>query len=107
MIAVLTLHVRTENHISLIDFLISQMSFARDRLYKGYLLRRMATIVSTVKTREIVPHLSCLTDHDRVRLTSEAESVHVPFVSDNLIMICFIIILLIMMLHTEEETTET
>lgn len=42
------------------------MSFASDKLYKGYLRRKMATIVSTVKTSEIIPHLPCLTDHDRV-----------------------------------------
>lgn len=49
------------------------MSFARDKLYKGYLLKNMSTIVSTVKTREIVPHLSCLTDHDRVSLKNSTE----------------------------------
>lgn len=42
------------------------MTFASDRLYKGYLRRNMPTIVTKVKVREIVPHLPCLTDHDRV-----------------------------------------
>lgn len=42
------------------------MTFASDKLYKGYLRRNMPTIVSKVKVREIVPHLPCLTDHDRV-----------------------------------------
>lgn len=42
------------------------MTFASDKLYKGYLRRNMPTIVSTVKVGEIIPHLPCLTDHDRV-----------------------------------------
>lgn len=43
-----------------------QMTLASEQLYKGYLKRNMPTIVSRVKVREIVPHLPCLTDHDRV-----------------------------------------
>lgn len=49
-----------------VHFLIPQMTFASDKLYKGYLRRNMPTIVSKVKVREIIPHLPCLTDHDRV-----------------------------------------
>lgn len=43
-----------------------QMTFASEQLYKGYLRRNMPTIVTKVKVREVVPHLPCLTDHDRV-----------------------------------------
>lgn len=42
------------------------MTFASDHLYKGYLRRNMPTIVSRVNPTEIIPHLPCLTDHDRV-----------------------------------------
>ncbi|XP_061842739.1 uncharacterized protein [Nerophis lumbriciformis] len=41
------------------------MSFASDKLYNGYLRTNMPTIVSTVKVREMVVHLPCLTAHDR------------------------------------------
>nr|AVJ47494.1 mitochondrial antiviral signaling protein [Miichthys miiuy] len=50
------------------------MSSAKDKLYKGYLLKKMPTIVSTVKTREIVPHLSCLTDHDRENIEAKRDT---------------------------------
>ncbi|KAG8013060.1 Mitochondrial antiviral-signaling protein [Nibea albiflora] len=50
------------------------MSYARDKLYKGYLLKKMPAIVSTVKTREIVPHLSCLTDHDRENIEAKRDT---------------------------------
>lgn len=49
-----------------VHFLVSQMTFASEKLYSGYLRRNMPTIVSRVKVREIIPYLSCLTDHDRV-----------------------------------------
>lgn len=49
-----------------VHFLVSQMTFASDKLYNGYLRRNMPTIVSKVKVREIIPYLPCLTDHDRV-----------------------------------------
>ncbi|XP_076605675.1 mitochondrial antiviral-signaling protein [Chaetodon auriga] len=49
------------------------MSFANDKLYKGYLLRNMPTIVSKVKVREIVTHLPCLTDHDRENIEAKRE----------------------------------
>lgn len=42
------------------------MTFASDKLYKGYLRRNMPTIVSTVKVGQFISHLPCLTDHDRV-----------------------------------------
>lgn len=32
----------------------------------------MPTIVTTVKVREIVPHLPCLSDHDRVGFSKSA-----------------------------------
>ncbi|XP_061741720.1 cell surface glycoprotein 1-like [Nerophis ophidion] len=41
------------------------MSFASEKLYNGYLRTNMPTIVSTVKVREMVVHLPCLTAHDR------------------------------------------
>ncbi|XP_070698168.1 mitochondrial antiviral-signaling protein [Pempheris klunzingeri] len=50
------------------------MSFANDQLFKGYLRRNMATIASTVKVREIVPHLPCLTDHDRENIEAKKET---------------------------------
>ena len=42
------------------------MPFASDRLYDGYIRRNMGTIVRLIKVREIVSHLPCLTDSDRV-----------------------------------------
>uniref|UniRef100_A0A3Q3NMU6 Mitochondrial antiviral-signaling protein n=1 Tax=Labrus bergylta TaxID=56723 RepID=A0A3Q3NMU6_9LABR len=50
------------------------MSFARDKLYSGYLRRKMPTIVSTVKVKEIIPHLPCLTDHDRENIEAKRET---------------------------------
>ncbi|XP_060918761.1 mitochondrial antiviral-signaling protein isoform X2 [Labrus mixtus] len=50
------------------------MSFARDKLYSGYLRRKMPIIVSTVKVREIIPHLPCLTDHDRENIEAKRET---------------------------------
>nr|XP_020459889.1 mitochondrial antiviral-signaling protein isoform X2 [Monopterus albus]XP_020459890.1 mitochondrial antiviral-signaling protein isoform X2 [Monopterus albus] len=47
--------------------------FARDKLYNGYLRRNLPTIVSTVKVREIVVHLPCLTDHDRETIEAKRE----------------------------------
>lgn len=44
-----------------------QMSFASDQLANGYLRTNMPTIVTKVKVRQIVVHLPCLTDYDRVR----------------------------------------
>ncbi|KAM9341586.1 mitochondrial antiviral-signaling protein [Symphorus nematophorus] len=49
------------------------MSFASDKLYKGYLRRNMPTIASKVKVREIVPHLPCLTDHDKENIEAKRE----------------------------------
>lgn len=49
------------------------MSFANDKLYKGYLVRNMSTIVTRVKVREIVTRLPCLSDHDRVGVISFKE----------------------------------
>uniref|UniRef100_A0A3P8W014 Pollen-specific leucine-rich repeat extensin-like protein 1 n=1 Tax=Cynoglossus semilaevis TaxID=244447 RepID=A0A3P8W014_CYNSE len=43
------------------------MSYASDKLYNGYLRRKMPTIVSKVKVREIIVHLPCLTAHDRAK----------------------------------------
>uniref|UniRef100_UPI0037E95930 mitochondrial antiviral-signaling protein isoform X2 n=1 Tax=Semicossyphus pulcher TaxID=241346 RepID=UPI0037E95930 len=50
------------------------MSFAREKLYNGYLRRNMPTIVSRVKVREIIPHLPCLTDHDRENIEAKRET---------------------------------
>lgn len=50
------------------------MTFASEQLYKGYLRRNMPTIVTKVKVREVVPHLPCLTDHDRVGTPPPAPS---------------------------------
>ncbi|XP_041669477.1 mitochondrial antiviral-signaling protein isoform X1 [Cheilinus undulatus] len=50
------------------------MAYARDKLYKGYLRRNMPTIVSKVKVREILPHLPCLTDHDRETVEAKRET---------------------------------
>ncbi|XP_026163301.1 mitochondrial antiviral-signaling protein isoform X2 [Mastacembelus armatus] len=50
------------------------MSFARDRLYNGYLRNNMSAIVSTVKVREIIVHLPCLTDHDRETIEAKRET---------------------------------
>lgn len=60
----------TDLVFTICHFLISQMTFATDKLYKGYLRRNMPTIVSMVKVREIIPYLPCLTDHDRVGFIS-------------------------------------
>ncbi|XP_007569591.1 mitochondrial antiviral-signaling protein [Poecilia formosa] len=50
------------------------MSFARDRLYNGYLRQNMPAIVSRVKVREIVPYLPCLTSHDRENIEAKRET---------------------------------
>ncbi|XP_057714832.1 mitochondrial antiviral-signaling protein [Corythoichthys intestinalis] len=50
------------------------MSYAGDRLYDGYLRTNMPTIVSTVKAREIVVHLPCLTAHDRECIEAKRET---------------------------------
>ncbi|XP_077395703.1 mitochondrial antiviral-signaling protein [Festucalex cinctus] len=49
------------------------MSFAQDKLYDGYLRTNMPTIVSTVKVREIMVHLPCLTSHDRETIEAKRE----------------------------------
>ncbi|KAM9842031.1 mitochondrial antiviral-signaling protein [Aulostomus maculatus] len=49
------------------------MTFASDKLYNGYLRRKMPTIVSKVKVREIVVHLPCLTAHDRENIEAKRE----------------------------------
>ncbi|XP_053191787.1 mitochondrial antiviral-signaling protein isoform X2 [Scomber japonicus] len=50
------------------------MSFASDKLYNGYLRKKMSTIVSTVKVREIMVHLPCLTAHDRETIEAKRET---------------------------------
>ncbi|XP_074548962.1 mitochondrial antiviral-signaling protein isoform X2 [Halichoeres trimaculatus] len=50
------------------------MSHARDKLYNGYLRRNMPKIVSSVKVKEIIPHLPCLTDHDRENIEAKRET---------------------------------
>ncbi|KAJ8271815.1 hypothetical protein COCON_G00106740 [Conger conger] len=51
-----------------------RMSFASDRLYDGYIRRNMGTLVSKVKVREIMPHLSCLTPSDRDEIDAKRET---------------------------------
>ncbi|XP_061600277.1 mitochondrial antiviral-signaling protein [Cololabis saira] len=50
------------------------MPFAADKLYNGYLRRKMPTIVSKVKVREIMIHLPCLTGHDRDTIEAKRET---------------------------------
>ncbi|XP_013873474.1 mitochondrial antiviral-signaling protein [Austrofundulus limnaeus] len=50
------------------------MSFASDKLWDGYLRRNMSTIVSKVKVGEIMPHLPCLTTHDRENIQAKRET---------------------------------
>ncbi|KAM7403663.1 hypothetical protein PAMA_004211 [Pampus argenteus] len=50
------------------------MSFISDKLYNGYLRRKMPVIVSKVKVREIIIHLPCLTDHDKDTIEAKRES---------------------------------
>ncbi|XP_060938609.1 mitochondrial antiviral-signaling protein [Limanda limanda] len=50
------------------------MSFASDKLYNGYLRRRMPAIVSKVKVREVIVHLPCLTTHDRENIEAKRET---------------------------------
>lgn len=47
------------------------MSFANEELYKGYMRTNMPRIVTTVKPREIIIHLPCLTDHDREQIEAK------------------------------------
>ncbi|XP_077416127.1 mitochondrial antiviral-signaling protein [Vanacampus margaritifer] len=49
------------------------MSFVQDKLYDGYLRTNMPTIVSSVKAREIMVHLPCLTSHDRETIEAKRE----------------------------------
>ncbi|CAB1457578.1 unnamed protein product [Pleuronectes platessa] len=51
-----------------------KMSFASDKLYNGYLRRRMPAIVSKVKVREVIVHLPCLTTHDRENIEAKRET---------------------------------
>uniref|UniRef100_A0A667Z0C9 Mitochondrial antiviral-signaling protein n=1 Tax=Myripristis murdjan TaxID=586833 RepID=A0A667Z0C9_9TELE len=50
------------------------MSFASDKLYNGFLRRKMPFLASNVKTREIVPHLPCLTQTDREEIEAKRDS---------------------------------
>ncbi|XP_075963311.1 mitochondrial antiviral-signaling protein isoform X2 [Anarhichas minor] len=50
------------------------MSFASDKLYNGYLRRKMPIIVSKVKVREVMIHLPCLTPHDRENIEAKRET---------------------------------
>ncbi|CAL9686846.1 unnamed protein product [Knipowitschia caucasica] len=49
-------------------------SYANDRLYNGYLRTNMPRIVTTVRPREIMVHLPCLTDHDRETIEAKRET---------------------------------
>ncbi|XP_028994560.1 mitochondrial antiviral-signaling protein [Betta splendens] len=50
------------------------MSYASEKLRKGYLRRKMAVIVSNVKVKEIIVRLPCLTDHDRDTIEAKTET---------------------------------
>ncbi|XP_068573679.1 mitochondrial antiviral-signaling protein [Cebidichthys violaceus] len=50
------------------------MSFASDKLYNGYLRRKMPIIVTKVKVREVMVHLPCLTPHDRENIEAKRET---------------------------------
>ncbi|XP_072313585.1 uncharacterized protein [Eucyclogobius newberryi] len=50
------------------------MSYASDKLSRGYLRKNMPRIVTTVRPREIVVHLPCLTDHDRETIEAKRET---------------------------------
>uniref|UniRef100_A0A1A7Y790 Mitochondrial antiviral-signaling protein n=1 Tax=Iconisemion striatum TaxID=60296 RepID=A0A1A7Y790_9TELE len=49
------------------------MSFASDRLWDGYVRRNMGNIVSKVNARQIIPHLPCLTIHDRENIEAKRD----------------------------------
>lgn len=69
-----------------------QMMFASEQLYKGYLRRNMPTIVTKVKVREIIPHLPCLTDHDRVSIPSNYHTEHCTSLSDKSVgLLCLVL----------------
>ncbi|XP_072313587.1 uncharacterized protein [Eucyclogobius newberryi] len=55
-------------------FLFLQMSYASDKLSRGYLRKNMPRIVETVNPREIVVHLPCLTDYDRETIEAKRET---------------------------------
>ncbi|KAJ8407591.1 hypothetical protein AAFF_G00274480 [Aldrovandia affinis] len=50
------------------------MPFASDGLYDGYLRREMGNIVTTVKVREIIPFLPCLTPSDRDEINAKTDT---------------------------------
>ncbi|KAM9787692.1 uncharacterized protein ACBT44_020708 isoform 1-T6 [Syngnathus typhle] len=49
------------------------MTFASDKVWNGYLRTHMGTIVNMINVREIVPHLPCLTNHDRETIEAKRE----------------------------------
>ncbi|KAM9777486.1 mitochondrial antiviral-signaling protein [Neosynchiropus ocellatus] len=51
------------------------MSFADDQLYNGYVRRNLPKLVTKVKVREILPHLPCLTAHDRETIETKREMI--------------------------------
>uniref|UniRef100_H2MVF0 Mitochondrial antiviral-signaling protein n=1 Tax=Oryzias latipes TaxID=8090 RepID=H2MVF0_ORYLA len=51
-----------------------QMSFASDRLYNTYIRRNLPTIATTVKVREVIVHLPCLTSHDRENIEAKRDN---------------------------------
>ncbi|KAJ8281081.1 hypothetical protein GJAV_G00063290 [Gymnothorax javanicus] len=50
------------------------MTYANEKLYDGYLRREMGKIVSTVRVREILPQLPCLTLSDRDEIEARRDS---------------------------------
>ncbi|KAL2098769.1 hypothetical protein ACEWY4_005249 [Coilia grayii] len=50
------------------------MPYASDKLYKDYIRKNMARFATQVKVREILPHLSCLTQSDREEVEVKRET---------------------------------
>ncbi|KAG7510547.1 hypothetical protein JOB18_024713 [Solea senegalensis] len=50
------------------------MALASDKLYNGYLRRKMPAIVSKVKVKEVMVYLPCLTAHDRENIEAKRET---------------------------------
>uniref|UniRef100_W5KUI4 Mitochondrial antiviral-signaling protein n=1 Tax=Astyanax mexicanus TaxID=7994 RepID=W5KUI4_ASTMX len=49
------------------------MTFASDKLYKDIIQKMLSRLASTIKVREIIPHLHCLTLTDREEIEAKRE----------------------------------
>ncbi|XP_007236481.3 mitochondrial antiviral-signaling protein [Astyanax mexicanus] len=49
------------------------MTFASDKLYKDFIQKMLSRLASTIKVREIIPHLHCLTLTDREEIEAKRE----------------------------------